>query len=66
MSVQAIEKEYQAASDRPEAASEPAALDPGHIMQTATAFWASKVLLTEIIDQNKPKTFVAAAMLSPV
>ncbi|RMF75919.1 MAG: methyltransferase, partial [Acidobacteria bacterium] len=23
-------------------------LDPGHIMQTATAFWASKVLLTAV------------------
>ncbi len=25
-----------------------AKLDPSHIMQTATAFWGSKVLLTEV------------------
>jgi hypothetical protein len=28
--------------------SHPGPLDPGHIMQTATAFWASKVLLTAV------------------
>ena len=34
----------------PRKAAEPrqSALDPSHIMQTATAFWASKVLLTAV------------------
>ena len=32
----------------PQAAGQQAALDPAHIMQTATAFWASKALLTAV------------------
>jgi hypothetical protein len=39
MSALAIKKEHPAVGDR---------VDPSHIMQTATAFWASKTLLTAV------------------
>jgi hypothetical protein len=45
MSVQAIDREHQAVGHQ--SVVQPA-LDPSHIMQTATAFWASKVLLTAV------------------
>lgn len=48
MSVQAMEMEHQAVSHAAGAAGTQPALDPSHIMQTATAFWASKVLLTAV------------------
>jgi len=38
----------QAAKQKEPAMSEQPALNPGHIMQTATAFWASKTLLTAV------------------
>jgi len=47
MNLQAKKQEYTAVYDARGADSEPSP-DPGHIMQTATAFWASKVLLTAV------------------
>jgi hypothetical protein len=48
MSAQAMEKEYQSVSDETKVLNQTAPLNPSHIMQTATAFWASKVLLTAV------------------
>ena len=48
MSTHADSMEQGVASTPPPAMAEQATLDPGHIMQTATAFWASKVLLTAV------------------
>ena len=45
MSVQAIDREHHVVGHQ--SGVQPA-LDPSHIMQTATAFWASKVLLTAV------------------
>jgi len=44
MSMQAIDEGYKQGGRKAGAVS----LDPSHIMQTATAFWASKVLLTAV------------------
>jgi hypothetical protein len=48
MSAQAMEKEYQSVSDETKVENQTAPLNPSQIMQTATAFWASKVLLTAV------------------
>lgn len=48
MSVQAIDQEIHKTGQQVGAISQQAAPDPSHIMQTATAFWASKVLLTAV------------------
>jgi hypothetical protein len=48
MSIHAKTMEEQLANSQAPAMAPEAALDPSHIMQTATAFWASKVLLTAV------------------
>lgn len=48
MDTQARRQVSGQATTAPGAGSQPGPLDPGQIMQTATAFWASKVLLTAV------------------
>ena len=48
MSIEAGTLEQAGTGKQPQPPMGKAELDPGHIMQTATAFWASKVLLTAV------------------
>jgi hypothetical protein len=48
MSIEASTLGQEATGNLNQPVARQAELDPGHIMQTATAFWASKVLLTAV------------------